>query len=69
MTRDLDFKKILSFTHDLKPSIVHIRKEKIKAEQVIDFLVFALLKNKEELEKGAVLTIDTKKFRVRLLPL
>ena len=69
LTCDLDFSAILSATHGLKPSVVQLRKTLIQAEQVADLLAFALLKNSEDLKKGAILSIDLKKARLRLLPL
>ena len=69
LTFDLDFSAILSSTHDSKPSIVQIRASIRNAEQSVDLIVAALLQNAYELEQGAILTIDTKKSRVRLLPL
>ena len=69
LTFDLDFSTILSVTHDLKPSVVQIRASVIHAERVVDFIAAALLQNVHELERGAILTIDANKTRLRLLPL
>ena len=69
MTCDLDFTTMLSATHNLKPSIVQIRMKEFYAEQVIELIVYALLQSADELAKGAILTIDMNKFRLRLLPL
>ena len=69
LTCDLDFNTILAVTHNLKPSVVQIRVQGFRSEQSIDLISSALLQSVIELEKGAILTIDTKKFRLRLLPL
>jgi len=69
LTFDLDFSTILSATHDLKPSVAQIRASIHQAERVIDLLITALTHNKNELEAGAILSIDLKKARIRLLPL
>jgi predicted nuclease of predicted toxin-antitoxin system len=69
LTFDLDFSAILSSTHDLKPSIIQVRASILYAEQTVDFIAEDLLRNKHDLEKGAILTIDTKRARLRLLPL
>ena len=69
LTYDLDFSAILSTTHELKPSIVQVRASVLHAEQTIDLIVSALLQNEEELKRGAILSIDAKKARLRLLPL
>ena len=69
LTCDLDFSAILSATHGLKPSVVQLRFQCLDTENTATLLVSALLQNESELEKGAILSIDIKKARVRLLPL
>ena len=69
LTFDLDFSTILSSTHNLKPSIIQVRASILNAEQTVDFIAEALLRNMHDLDKGAILTIDSKKSRLRLLPL
>jgi predicted nuclease of predicted toxin-antitoxin system len=69
LTCDLDFSAILSASHGSKPSVVQLRKNLIQAEQVVDLLTDVLLQNAEDLMKGAILSIDIKKARLRLLPL
>ena len=69
LTYDLDFSAILSATHDSKPSIAQVRASVRNAESTVDLIRFALMKYETELEKGAILSIDLKKSRLRLLPL
>ena len=69
LTFDLDFSAILASTHDLKPSIIQVRASILNAEQTVDFIAEALSRNTHDLDKGAILTIDSKKARLRLLPL
>ena len=69
LTFDLDFSAILSVTHDCKPSVVQMRATVRQAEQATDLIAVALFQNKEDLVKGAILSIDLKKSRLRLLPL
>jgi len=69
LTCDLDFSAILSATHEQKPSIVQIRASVIHAERAIDLITTAIRKNAGDLEKGAILSIDLKKARLRILPL
>ena len=69
MTCDLDFNIILSITHSIKPSIVQLRVQRISVKQDGEWIVAAIMQNAEELEKGAILSVDTKKLRLRLLPL
>jgi len=69
LTCDLDFSTILSVTHELKPSVVQIRASAPQAERAVDLVAAALLSYSADLEKGAILSIDLKKARLRLLPL
>ena len=69
LTHDLDFSAILAATHGEKPSVVQIRTEDV-SPQVIGSQVTAALRHVEpELQAGALLTIDGRRTRVRLLPL
>ena len=69
LTHDLDFSAILAATHGEKPSVVQIRTEDV-SPQVIGLQVTAALRHMElELQAGALLTIDRRRTRVRLLPL
>jgi len=69
MTCDLDFSTILSVTHDLKPSVVQIRGSIIHAKKAASIITVALLQSAEALENGAILSIDSKNARLKLLPL
>ena len=69
LTCDLDFSAILSATREMKPSVAQIRASVLHAEQAVDLVAAALLENAEDLRKGAILSIDIKKARLRLLPL
>ena len=69
LTYDLDFSAILSVTHDFKPSVAQIRASVRDAEQAVDLISTVLFQNEKQLEKGAILSIDLNKSRLRLLPL
>ena len=69
LTYDLDFSAILSTTHDLKPSIIQIRVSAKHADKAVNLIKAALSNNKSDLEKGAIISIDINKARLRLLPL
>ena len=69
LTYDLDFGAILATSHDLKPSVVQIRASMLRANHVTDLITTAIMQSKNELDKGAILTIDINKSRLRLLPL
>lgn len=69
LTHDLDFSAILAATHGEKPSVVQIRSNDVGMEVIGDRVVSALLQMAPELEHGALLTVDPKRTRLRLLPL
>ena len=69
LTYDLDFSAILSATHDLKLSVAQIRASIYQAEQAVELIAAALNQYANELETGAILSIDLRKSRIRLLPL
>lgn len=69
MTHDLDFSAILSATQGMKPSVVQIRARLLTPETIGSAIIAALSQTRAELEAGALLTIDTDRSRLRLLPL
>jgi len=69
LTCDLDFSAILSYTHERKPSIMQIRASVLHAQRAVELIAITLNKNAADLEKGAILSIDAKNARLRLLPL
>jgi predicted nuclease of predicted toxin-antitoxin system len=70
ITNDLDFPQILAHTSEAKPSIILLRGEPLTPELRGPVLLSAILECREELEAGAILTIDwSDKVRARLLPL
>jgi len=69
LTHDLDFGAILAATHGLKPSVVQIRSEDVSPEVIGKLVVDALRQTKIELNNGALLTVDTNRARLRILPL
>ncbi len=68
LTQDLDFSTILASTADQKPSVVQIRSAEVSPAWIGAQVVAALLQVADELESGALLTIDPNRTRVRLLP-
>jgi len=68
-THDLDFSAILAVTRGHKPSVVQIRGDDVRPEAVAAQVIAALRQMRTELEAGALLTIDAKRTRLRLLPL
>lgn len=68
-THDLDFSAILAATQGRKPSVVQVRGNDISPEVIGAMVVKAMKQMQSELDVGALLTIDTKKVRLRILPL
>jgi predicted nuclease of predicted toxin-antitoxin system len=69
LTHDLDFSAILATTHGEKPSVVQIRADDVSVEAIGKPVVDALQQMSSELDAGALLTIDPKRTRLRVLPL
>ena len=68
-THDLDFSTILAKTNSNKPSVIQIRTGDISPAVNAHLVIKALLAAVTEIEKGALITIDLKKTRLRILPL
>ena len=69
LTQDLDFSTILAVTHGKKPSVIQIRADNLSPAAIGTQVIAAVLRLEPELEQGALVTIDPKRTRVRLLPL
>jgi len=68
-THDLDFSTILAITHNEKPSVIQIRTGNVSPDLAATCVLNALKVAAAEIEKGALVTIDLKKYRLRILPL
>ncbi|MCB1896981.1 MAG: DUF5615 family PIN-like protein [Zoogloeaceae bacterium] len=69
LTHDLDFGAILAATHGEKPSVVQIRAVDVSPDAIGDQVLAALQQMAGELEDGALLTVDARRTRLRVLPL
>ena len=69
LTHDLDFSAILAATRGDKPSVVQIRSDDISPEAMGGFVISALGRMSSQLAEGALLTIEPRRMRLRLLPL
>jgi predicted nuclease of predicted toxin-antitoxin system len=69
LTHDLDFGAILAATQGTKPSVVQIRSENVGPQVIGQPVIDALLQMTAELERGALLTVDPSRARLRVLPL
>src|ERR1700687_3355239 len=69
LTHDLDFSAILAATQRQTPSVVQIRAADISPDVMGTRLLSVLRHQRQELERGALVSIDATRTRVRLLPL
>ena len=69
LTHDLDFGAILAATQGAGPSVVQIRGSEVSPESIGAALVLALRQMEDALAEGALLTLDAKRARLRILPL
>lgn len=69
LTHDLDFGAILASTQAAAPSVMQVRTDNVSPEAIGDQVVFALNQMRQELADGALITIDPKRARMRVLPL
>lgn len=69
LTSDLDFGTILAVTHGEKPSVVQLRADNLSHENIGKQVIDALRQLAIELEGGALVTVDTERTRLRILPL
>lgn len=69
ITQDLDFSTILAVTQGKKPSGLQIRAENLNPIEIGEQVIAAILRLESELERGALVTVDPKRTRIRLLPL
>jgi predicted nuclease of predicted toxin-antitoxin system len=69
LTHDLDFGAILAVTQLQKPSVVQIRGAEVSPSIIGSAVLRALRQMAEELEAGALITVDPRRAKLRLLPL
>lgn len=68
-THDLDYGSLLFSTQAVSPSVIQLRSEDIRPRSAGEIVLHALRNANKKIEQGALLTIDMRKNRVRLLPL
>ncbi len=68
-TQDLDFGLMLAFSGHGKPSVLQIRSKDVLPAHIGTQVIQALRGMRRQLEEGALVTVDPKKTRVRILPL
>lgn len=69
VTLDADFHALLALSGATAPSVIRIRREGLKAAGLVAVLEKVIEEWGEELELGAVVTMDEHRSRMRRLPL
>jgi predicted nuclease of predicted toxin-antitoxin system len=69
ITNDLDFSAILAAGAVDGPSVVQLRTQDVLSESAAGIVATALEAHREDIERGALLSIDEAGTRVRVLPL
>jgi predicted nuclease of predicted toxin-antitoxin system len=64
----MDFGAILAFTYADKPSVIQIRAGDSRPEKICEPVFQAINQFSADIEKGALITIDTQKTRIHILP-
>ncbi len=67
-THDLDFATTLALTHAAGPSVLQVRGQNVLPEHLGPVVVAALRQYDAELAAGAVVVVEERKCRVRVLP-
>jgi predicted nuclease of predicted toxin-antitoxin system len=69
ITNDLDFSAILAATSGLAPSVAQLRMQDLISDAAVNVVARALEVYREQIDEGALLSIDESGTRVRILPL
>ncbi|HRK21117.1 MAG TPA: DUF5615 family PIN-like protein [Fimbriimonadaceae bacterium] len=68
-THDLDFGAILTSRRASGPSVVQLREQETDPEIVGDVVIAAIRQLLPQIESGALITIDLKRAKARILPI
>lgn len=68
-THDLDFGTMLALSHAAGPSVLQVRSQDVLPEDIGSIVIAALRQYENALETGALVVVERKKSRVRVLPL
>lgn len=68
-TADLDFGAILAATEGTGPSVIQIRSDLLTPQAIGKAVIQVLQQAKAELIEGALISVDAKRARLRILPL
>ena len=69
VTLDADFHAILAMSGAIDPSVIRIRIEGLRAHNLVELLLTVIAQCTTDLERGAAVTVQSGRIRIRLLPL
>jgi predicted nuclease of predicted toxin-antitoxin system len=69
LTHDLDFGAILAATGGKSPSVIQLRVQDINPQYIQNLVIQVMHQFRQYLREGALISIDEKRPRVRILPL
>ena len=69
VTLDADFHSLLAAAHAINPSVIRIRIEGLKGEEIARIIERVIGSGQAELETGAAVSVTNGGIRIRLLPL
>lgn len=68
-THDLDFGMLLALTNARGPSVIQVRAQNVVPEHLEALVVAAIRQHEAFLEAGALIVVDERSSRARVLPL
>lgn len=68
-THDLDFGTTLALTHAAGPSVLQVRGQDVFPDHMGPIVLAALRQHEADLAAGALVVVDERKSRVRVLPI
>ena len=69
VTLDADFHTLLALDEAASPSVIRVRIERLRAQALTDLLLMVIAECEEDLEQGAVISVEPSRIRIRRLPL
>jgi predicted nuclease of predicted toxin-antitoxin system len=69
LTLDRDFPQILALTAAARPSVIFIRRQRLRAVDIAELIVSIWREYENALDQGCLLTVSARGIRWRLLPL
>mgnify|MGYP003621764705 CR=1 FL=1 len=69
VTLDSDFHALLALSGASKPSVIRLRIEGLLAEPLVSLLQAILTERGDELDRGALMTVQPRRIRIRYLPI